>query len=133
MYHDPVLWSGPHQLTASRIEVVASNEEVKWVELFDAAFVVTEELDVGFNQVKGRRLKGFFRENELYRIDVFGNGETLYYVREEDGDLIGINKALSSNIVIFVEDRRVAGIRFLQNPDARLYPPEKLDPQERCC
>lgn len=131
LYHDPVIWTGPHQLTANRIEVLTSNEEVRSIELFEAAFVISQEDTLGYNQVKGRRLTGHFRENDLWRIDVFGNGETIYYVREEDGTLVGINKALSSNIVIFVEDRRVVGIRFLQKPDANLFPPGRLSAEDR--
>lgn len=131
LYHDPVIWTGPHQLTAQRIEVLTSQEQVKNVQLFDGAFVISQEDTLGFNQVKGRKLTAHFRENELWRIDVFGNGETIYYVREEDGGLVGINKALSSDIVMYVEESSVVGIRFLQNPDANLFPPGKLSAENR--
>jgi lipopolysaccharide export system protein LptA len=131
LYHDPVLWTDVHQLTAKHIQVITSEEEIKTVHLYEAAFVVSQEDTLGFNQVKGRNLTGHFRHNELWRIDVFGNGETIYYVREEDGTLVGINKALSSDIVIFVEDRQVVGIRFLQQPDANLFPPEQISGEDR--
>ncbi len=131
MYHNPVLWSDVHQLTAQRIEVKTGEEEIHSVHLFDAAFIISEEEELGFNQVKGRDMIGYFSENELYRIDVDGNGETIYYIREEDGSTVGINKALAADIIIFIEDRKVSGIRFLSRPEAQLFPPDDMPEDDK--
>jgi lipopolysaccharide export system protein LptA len=131
LYHEPVLWADVHQLTAQRIEVHTGEEEIRFIHLYDAAFIVSEEADLGFNQVKGRNLTGHFRDNELWRINVYGNGETIYHILEDDGGYVGINKALASDIVIYVEDRKVTGIRFLTRPEAQLFPPEELPEGER--
>jgi lipopolysaccharide export system protein LptA len=126
MYHNPVLWSDVHQLTAQSIDIITGENEVKSVHLHEAAFIASEEVDLGFNQVKGKSMVGHFRDNDLWRIDVFGNGETLYYVREEDGSVVGLNKALASDIVIYIEENRVNGIRFLTRPEANLFPPDNI-------
>ncbi len=131
LYHDPVIWTDVHQFTANRIEVLTGDETLHRVYMYDSAFVISEEDDLGYNQIKGRQAVGHFRDNDLWRIDVFGNGETLYYVREEDGTLVGINKALSSDIVMFVEDRVVTGIHFLSRPDAQMFPPGELSREEQ--
>lgn len=131
LYYNPIIWSDVHQLTAERMEIQTSENEILAAHLFDAAFIISEEADLGFNQVKGKNITGHFLENELRRIDVFGNGETIYYVKEEDGTLVGINKAISSNIIIYIEDRQVTGIRFLENPEANLYPLEELPEADR--
>ncbi|HSV88247.1 MAG TPA: OstA-like protein [Bacteroidales bacterium] len=131
LYNNPIIWSDVHQLSARRMEILTSNEEVYKALLFDAAFIASQEEDLGFNQVKGRNITGYFTNNDLTRIDVDGNGETIYFVREEDGTLIGVNKAISSRIVIFVEDRQVAGIRFFENPEANLVPYADMAEEER--
>ena len=131
LYRDPVLWTDVHQLTAQHIEIKTGEEEIETIHLFDAAFIVSEEVDLGFNQVKGRNMTGHFRDNELWRIDVYGNGETIYYVREEDGTVVGLNSALSSDIVIYIEDRQVSGIRFLSRPEANLIPPDELTDEDK--
>ncbi len=131
MYNDPVLWSDIHQLTARRIEVKSTGDAVEFLELFDAAFIIAEVDTLGFNQMKGRNMKGHFRDNALWRIDVDGNGETIFYIREDDGELVGINKGISSNIVIFVDGSEVTGIQFIRQPDATLYPPDDLPADER--
>lgn len=132
LYHDPVIWSGEHQLTARRIEVKTADENrVESVTLFDAAFVVSRDDSVSFNQIRGKRIVAYFNEAELYRIDVFGNGEALYYVKDEDGNLIGINKSLSSDITILLEENQVSSIILLANSDANLFPPLLLPSEDR--
>ncbi len=131
MYHNPVLWSEDYQMTAQRIEVKTTEDEVKWVNLHEAAFIVSEEDTLGFNQMKGRSMIGHFRDNALWRVDVDGNGETIFFIREEDGKLVGINKAISSNIIIFVDGTEVTGIQFIRQPEATLFPPKDLPEDER--
>jgi hypothetical protein len=71
-------------------------------------------------------MKGYFKKNNLYRIDVNGNAETLYFVREDDGALIGINVSLSSFMKIFLEKNQIENILYLENPDETLYPEGEL-------
>lgn len=131
LYYNPIIWSDIHQLTAERMEIKTSENEIIAAYLFDAAFIISEETDIGFNQVKGKNITGHFADNELSRIEVFGNGETIYFVKEEDDSMVGINKAISTDIVIFVEDRQVVGIRFLEDPEANLFPLDELPEEER--
>ena len=131
MYHDPVLWSDMYQLTAEQIEVKTTEDEVQWVQLLDAAFIISEEDTLGFNQMKGRTMKGYFRDNALWKVDVDGNGETIFYIRDDDGELAGINVAVSSHIIIFVDGTEVTGIQFVRQPEATLHPPEDLPPEDR--
>ncbi len=131
MYHQPVLWSDAYQLTADRVEIKTTEDQVQWVKLHDAAFIISEEDTVGYNQMKGRQMTGYFRDNSLWRVDVDGNGETIFYIRESEGDLVGINKAVSSNIIIFVDGTEITGIQFIRQPEATLFPPEDLPGDER--
>lgn len=132
LFNDPIIWSDGHQLTARRIEVVTAEENrVETIHLHDAAFVVSKEDSLSFNQIKGRRIVGFFEGNEMRRIDVFGNGEALYFVRDEDEDLIGINKSLSSDMSILLEENQVSSIKLFNNADANLFPPGDIPGEER--
>jgi hypothetical protein len=62
-----------------------------------------------------------FRQNQLFRIDVNGNGQTVYYARDKD-NLIGVNMAQSSDLVITVKDNKPDNILFITKPSATLYP-----------
>ncbi len=132
LYNNPVIWSGEHQLTAKRIEVkTAQDKRVESIHMFDAAFIVSREDSVSFNQIKGKKIVAHFTENQLHRIDVFGNGEALYFVRDDNEQLIGINKSLSSDIVIHIEEGKVSSIVLLAQSDANLFPPAELPQEER--
>ena len=53
---------------------------------------------------------GYFRDNELYKITVDGNAQTVYYIREDDGYLIGVNLAESSSMIIRLKDNDIHNI-----------------------
>ena len=132
MYHNPVIWSENHQLTAQRMEIKTADENrMESIHLFDASFIVSMEDSSAFNQIKGRNIVGHFRDNELWKIDVFGNGEALYYVRDEHEEIFGVNKSLSSDITVYLEENAVSRIVLHTNADANLFPPNELPHDER--
>lgn len=122
MYYSPVLWSEENQLTAEKMSVFTKNQQTDRLELYNSAFVISQVDPDKFNQIKGRNLTGFFRNNELYRINIDGNGETIYYLVDED-KLVGINKAKCSKIEIFVEDGKITEIYEYDNPEGIIDPP----------
>jgi hypothetical protein len=64
---------------------------------------------------------GYIRKNKLYKIDVKGNGQSNYYAKNDEG-VIGLNKAESSNITIYMNEGRVQKIAFLKTPEGELKP-----------
>lgn len=131
MLGDPVLWTEGNQMTADTIHVLIGEESVEELLLLNKAFVVSEDtLGTGYNQIKGRDMIGFFIENELNHIDVYGNAETLYYFREEDGTLTGINKATSSNMSIRFREKEIKQIAYFEKTVAVLHPEGELHDQE---
>jgi len=130
MYREPVIWSGQNQLTADSITLTFRNGQADSLKMFNSAFIISEDDTNKFNQIKGRNISAKFRDNEIYKVNVFGNSETIYYVREEDRSLIGINKVLSSDMLIFLEKNQVKSITYLENPTATLYPEKDISPYD---
>jgi lipopolysaccharide export system protein LptA len=126
LYKDPVLWTDENQLTADSISIYISENRVDSLAMYDAAFIISRDTTTTFNQIKGRTMRGYFRNNDLYRIDVNGNAETLYFVREDDGELIGINVSLASFMKIFLAKNQIQNILYLENPDETLFPEEEM-------
>lgn len=125
LHRNPVIWTDANQLTADSIYVSTANNEVSKLYLNGSAFLVSKDT-VGYNQIKGRNMIGSFVENELNSLKVIGNSETIYWVREEDGTLTGINKAFSSNMNIGLRDRKITKITYIEKPTAVLYPQKDL-------
>ncbi len=130
MFVDPVLWSDANQLSANKMELYLRNDEVDHIVMTNSSFIVSEEDDGLFNQIKGTNVTGFFRQGELYRVNVTGNAETLYYPAD-NGDIIGINKAMSASLVIFMKENKPDRIRFLNKVESVLHPMEELQGEER--
>lgn len=127
LYTDPVIWSKRNQLTAKFIEMINRSKDPDEVKMNDDAFIISMEDDsLRFNQIKGKNMTGFIRKNELYRINVNGNGQSNYYARDKDG-IIGLNKAESSNITIYLNNGKVQKITFIKSPEGELKPMANID------
>jgi len=128
LFYDPVLWSGGNQLSADYIEIWTRNKQLDQLHMRQLAFIINQEDSAKFNQIKGKSMICFFRNNELYKITVNGNGQTVYYAKDKQ-ELIGVNIAQSSDLLILVKDNKPDRIRFDTKPTAILYPLD-LAPRE---
>jgi lipopolysaccharide export system protein LptA len=126
MYSAPVLWSEENQLVSDSIALFTKNRQADRMELYNSAFVTSQVDDYRFNQIKGRSLTGFFKDNELYKINVEGNGETIYWLVDGD-EVVGENKAKCARIEIFVENGKITAINEYQNPEGVIDPPAKVN------
>jgi lipopolysaccharide export system protein LptA len=125
LYNVPVLWSEDQQLTADYMEIQTENQKAKTMFMRGAAFITAMKDTSKYDQIKGKNMTCHFRNNEMYRVDVNGNGQTVYYPPDDENKgFIGVNKAECSDLVIFIVDGKVSTIKFLKKPDATLYPIE---------
>jgi lipopolysaccharide export system protein LptA len=124
----PVLWSGASQMTGDTIHLISNpkTEQLDSLLVFDNAFLIQKDSIEGFNQIKGKELTGLFIDNDLYQVDIIRNTETLYYSRNEDKELIGINKTLSSSIKVLFENREITDIYYYTQVDGTLSPEEEV-------
>lgn len=127
MYTAPVLWSEENQLVADSIALFTKSRQADRMELYNSAFVTSQVDDSRFNQIKGRSLTGFFKDNELYKIYVDGNGEAVYYLLDGE-EIVGVNQAKCARIEIFVSDGKITEINEYQNPEGVIDPPSKVNP-----
>lgn len=123
MLNEPVLWSEENQITGEKIFLFIKNNNISMVEIQNMAFIVSQEDSMKYNQIKGRNMVGYFKGNQLHRINVNGNGQTIYYAPDRDM-IIGVNKAESSDLVIYLKDSHIDKINFINDAEATLYPLE---------
>jgi len=142
MYTEPVLWADSLQITGDTILIRTHGGMVEKLFVFDHAFMVNKVDSTKYNQIKGKRLTGFFEDNDLRRILIKGNGESLYYATEEEKKdststdprpvkYIGVNKAICSTIEIYMVEQAIDRILFLTKPEGAFYPVEQLPNDEK--
>ncbi|MBN2166938.1 MAG: organic solvent tolerance protein OstA [Marinilabiliaceae bacterium] len=129
MYKEPVIWSEGSQMTAQQITMFNKNNVLDRVALDKSAFIISLEDSSMYNQIKGRDMMGYLVNNEIYKIDVDGNAQTIYYPK--DGDvIIGVNKAESTNMTIFFKERKPNRIILRNQPSGIMNPPYLLPAEE---
>jgi lipopolysaccharide export system protein LptA len=127
LYRIPVLWSEENQLTSDSMAVFTKNQQTDHLELYNAAFIASQVDTIRFNQIKGRNLTGHFKNNELYKIDIKGNGESLYYLL--DGETVaGKNQSKCANIEVIVNKGKIKEIYEHENPEGFIDPPLPANP-----
>ena len=130
----PVLWHFESQITGDSIHLISNikNETLDSLKVFNSAFVISKDsLGDGFNQISGKVLYGLFENNELNTIDVIKNAETIYYLRNSENELVGIDKSKSGSIKIFISENQIDELRKINQIGGKTYPEEDFPEKER--
>ena len=133
LYELPVLWSEDSQLTADSITITLSKNRIDTLALMSSAFIISMDDTISrntFNQIKGKTMVGHFKENKMVKVNIYGNAESVFYVREEDGPLIGVNATTSSDMNIYLSNNELKVITPIRNVEAHMYPVSEL-PEEK--
>ena len=130
MHVDPVLWNDSNQVTADFIQMRINNDGPQSIQLESAAFICAQQDSSRFNQISGKRMDGFFTDGRLVSVDVFGNGQSIYYTADSNGNLTGVNSAECSDMLIKLDGNKVSNITLINDPDATLYPMNELSPSD---
>lgn len=131
LYQDPVIWNNKSQITADSIRILIANEELDKVFLNQKAFNVTKDTLGNFNQLKGRMMVGVFKDGKIQRLDVTGNGESLYFDLLNDSTLRGVNKSICANMIMLFEEGNVSKINYLIKPEGQFTPPHMLKEENK--
>lgn len=123
-YRSPVLWSQNAQMTADFITMEMKNQQIDKLNLYASSFIVmVDSLDsTKFDQIRGKNMFGTFHDNKLNFLRVEGNGQSVYYVKEDSASYVGVNRAECSNMLLHFEDNKIRKVTFMTQPDATFFP-----------
>ena len=135
LIRDPILWNVDNQITGDSIHLISDMETEKLdsLKVIENAFIISLDTigGTGYNQAKGKNLYGKFIDNELKIIDLVSNTEVIYYVYNDDEELLGINKTICSKIRLIMENSDIEDITFYVNPDGDIFPEKDLPVESR--
>ncbi len=130
----PILWNYENQMTGDIMHLIGNNktEKLDSLKVLNNAFIISKDsIGTGFNQVKGQNLYGKFKDNKLYEVDIIKNTEVIYYLRNDQDELIGINKSVGSKINLILDKNTIETITVFKNPDGDIYPETELPENAR--
>lgn len=129
MYVDPVLWNDNNQVTSKVVDIYTLNQKIDRA-VFTGEPIMSQEVDTShYNQIKGKVIESFFRDGAIYRTDVNGNGQTYYFMVEEDstGNYIsGFMTVECADISFYFKDQAVDEIVWRGKPVYSIYPMDKI-------
>ncbi len=130
----PILWNYENQMTGDIMHLIGNNktEKLDSLKVLNNAFIISKDtIGTGYNQVKGMNLYGKFKDNKLYEVDVVKNTEVIYYMRNDQKELIGINKSVGSKINMILDKNTIETLTIFNNPDGEINPEKDLPENTR--
>ena len=106
------------------MELYTRNQQLERAAFLGNPIMVGEVDGRYFNQVTGKKMVAFFRDSELYRDDVDGNVQTIYFrtVDEESNEVIEMTYLESASASFYLEDQQLVGITYRNEVPFTLYP-----------
>ena len=132
MLGSPVIWNNGNQILGNRIDIHLNDSVVEKAHIRDYALAIQDRQENGqYNQVSGKDMTAFFVNNEVRRVLVEGNAESLYYITEEkDSTVIGLNKTESAYLSMDILNNEVQKIKLWSSTKAVTTPLTLLSPEE---
>ena len=124
LYIDPVLWNKKNQITSDSMVIHTARQKITQAHFMGDPILGAQIDTMYYNQVKGKDMVARFRDGQVYRNDVDGNAQTIYYMQDENDstEVTSMMYIESSGITFYLEDGQMDKITYRQNPDYVLYP-----------
>ncbi|MBQ8190488.1 MAG: hypothetical protein IJZ45_01835 [Bacteroidaceae bacterium] len=130
MYYDPVLWNAGQQLLGEEIRIYMNDSTVDWAHIINQALTVEQKDSIHYNQVAGREMKFYFDGTDIYKAEVTGNVQSIFYPENEDSIMMGMNFIEASKLNLYRKDGKMERIVFITKPTGTFTPMFLLDPQK---
>jgi lipopolysaccharide export system protein LptA len=128
----PVIWNENQQVSGNEIDILMNDSTIEKAYVRGNAFAIQDrETEEQFNQLSGRNMTAFFRAGEIHHLLVEGSAESMYYLIEDDGFVIGLNRTESPYASFYFENRELDKIWLSGPADATTTPLPQLNPEGR--
>ncbi|MBO4641639.1 MAG: hypothetical protein J5661_02120 [Bacteroidaceae bacterium] len=129
MYYDPILWQLGQQLVGEEIRAFLNDSTVDSVQVLRQALSVERIDSVHYNQATGDEMHSYFRDGEIYLTTLDGNVLVNYYPFDDDSLMIGMNHVETSELKLYMADRRVQKI-WMPAASGTIYPLFMIPPEQ---
>lgn len=127
MYSSPIIWNENNQITASYIKIYTVNEQLDRAELYDYP-IIGQRLASDrrrYNQIRGKYMECYFKNNELDIVYIDGNAETVFY-KEEEGRPSTMLYIMSADMEITFDSSEISRLKWIKDITHSIYPIDKI-------
>ncbi|MDB5061829.1 MAG: hypothetical protein JWP67_1672 [Mucilaginibacter sp.] len=132
-YVEPIIWTQGSQLSGDTVYMQMRNKKLDNLDMFPSALIVNIEKkdSTHFNQIAGKRMKGYFKNDKLDRMYITGNAESIYFLRDSLQVVKEMQRSLSSRMRIRFKNNSAQNVTFLIQPDHKHAGLNKFTEEER--
>lgn len=126
-YGKPILWADTTQFTGDTIRMKMRNKKMDNLFLFNRSFIVNNPDTIFYNQIAGFDCTVRFKDNKLDDMTMEKEGESVYYLQNEQKAFSGVNKTICERMLLYFKENKVDRIKFYTKPKAVLYPMRQVN------
>ena len=131
-YIDPVIWNeGNRQYSSDSLYTLIRNNRVDKASLMSDAFVITQENEECYDQIKGAEILAYFDEDSaLKRFDALGGATAVFFLEEND-TFATVNKVESKMLSGTFVNGDIDRVFYFDAPKNDAYPVVQFPKEER--
>ena len=84
MYRHAVVWNNQRQIFGDEINIHLNDSAADWATLPVGGFMAEHLGEIYYDQLSGKKMKAWFEDKELRRLDVDGNVQVIMFPQEKD-------------------------------------------------
>ena len=104
------------------IMVYMNDSTIDWAHIQNQALSAEQVDSLNYNQVSGKDIKAYFENGEMKQVDVIGSVRVVYYPMEKDSTLLGMNVSETSQLSMFLQNRKLKKMIMSPKSNGTLYP-----------
>ena len=138
----PIFWTGERQVTGDVIKAYLNtqNESIDSLKVIGNALAISKvdsiNLKDEFNQVKGKQMIAYYKNNNIHLIKVTENAQAINYVESQNAktknmDRLGISLSSCGEIEALFEEQKLHIVACNIGANTDIYPMSKIAPEKR--
>jgi lipopolysaccharide export system protein LptA len=130
MMGKPVAWSRESQITGDTLLLYLDTSRIKRLFVPSNALVVSRTGPAKaqlYDQVQGKTLTAFFKNNKVDYMIVFPAAESIYYPKDDQGRYLGVSQAEAERMKVYLKDNKIHRILLEQEPKQKMTPLDKAN------
>jgi len=131
LFKEPVVWASGSQVLGDTIYLYTKNKKPEKMLVFENGLLINQSAKNLYNQVAGNRLFGYFKNGEIDYMRSRGNAESIYYVKDDEGRMVGVNKASGDIIDLRFINKELNKVVFISGVKGTMYPVRKFPTEEQ--
>lgn len=131
LFKDPIVWASGSQVTGDTILLYTKDKKADRMLVYENGLLVNKTGENMYNQIRGNRINGTFVDGNIDNMRAKGNAESIYYAKDEEENLVGINRASGDIIDMRFRNKELYEVVFISEVKGTMYPVRQMPESEK--